>query len=206
MIVIMRDGGELSDLFRTCVGKPPGIRTLATGDVLFRAGQPVHSLHVIREGSVSLVRTDAAGEAITLYTATAGECVAEPSLFAERYHCDACAASTTSVAVYPRDAVLQGLRSNPDMALHMAANMAELVQTTRTRIAVLGLKKARDRVLRYLQLARRDEDGSGYVHVRSDWKTVATELALTHEAVYRALAQLERDGLIQRQGKRVWLT
>jgi DNA-binding MarR family transcriptional regulator len=30
------------------------------------------------------------------------------------------------------------------------------------------------------------------------WKTIATEIGLTHEAVYRALAELERDGLIER--------
>ncbi|MFV8833576.1 Crp/Fnr family transcriptional regulator [Aquisalimonas sp. APHAB1-3] len=177
---------------------------MTTGDVLFRATQPVHSLHVVREGSVALIRTDARGEEITLYKAIAGECVAEPSLFAERYHCDARAVSPTSVTVYPRQAVLESLRSNPDMALQAAMSMAHLVQSTRTRVALLSLNKARDRILHYLQLARRN--GADHVDMLSDWKAVATELSLTHEAVYRALAQLEREGLIQRESKRVWLT
>ena len=83
-------------------------------------------------------------------------------------------------------------------------SMAHLVQATRTRVALLSLNKARDRILRYLQLARRN--GADHVDMRSDWKAVATELSLTHEAVYRALAQLEREGLIRRESKRVWLT
>ena len=34
---------------------------------------------------------------------------------------------------------------------------------------------------------------------------IATEIGLTHEAVYRALAELEREGLIQRDEKAVVL-
>ena len=99
---------------------------------------------------------------------------------------------------------MQGLRSNPDMALQMTARMARLVQATRTRVALVSLNKACDRVLRYIQLAQRDDTGHFAIH--SSWKAVATELALSHEAVYPALARLEREELIQRKGKDVWLT
>ncbi|MBX9702015.1 MAG: hypothetical protein K2X74_21450, partial [Acetobacteraceae bacterium] len=31
------------------------------------------------------------------------------------------------------------------------------------------------------------------------WKALATELGLTHEATYRALARLEREGMLSRE-------
>jgi DNA-binding MarR family transcriptional regulator len=43
------------------------------------------------------------------------------------------------------------------------------------------------------------------VELERTWKTIATEIGLTHEAVYRALAELERDGLIERDEKAVVL-
>jgi DNA-binding Lrp family transcriptional regulator len=43
------------------------------------------------------------------------------------------------------------------------------------------------------------------VELERPWKTIATEIGLTHEAVYRALAELERDGLIERDEKAVVL-
>jgi DNA-binding Lrp family transcriptional regulator len=43
------------------------------------------------------------------------------------------------------------------------------------------------------------------VELERTWKVIATEIGLTHEAVYRALAELERDGLIERDGKVVVL-
>lgn len=45
----------------------------------------------------------------------------------------------------------------------------------------------------------------GRVDLERTWKMIATEIGLTHEAVYRALAELEREGLIQRDEKAVVL-
>ena len=59
-------------------------------------------------------------------------------------------------------------------------------------------------MLRYIQLVQRDD--TGHVAIHPKWKAVAIELALTDEAVYRALAHLEREGVIQRNGKNLWLT
>ena len=44
-----------------------------------------------------------------------------------------------------------------------------------------------------------------HVVLERTWKAIATEIGLTHEAVYRALAELEREGLIERDEKSVVL-
>ncbi|MBX9700679.1 MAG: helix-turn-helix domain-containing protein, partial [Acetobacteraceae bacterium] len=45
------------------------------------------------------------------------------------------------------------------------------------------------------------EDDDGLRHLGRSWKTLAAELGLTHEATYRALARLERAGLVRRDGR-----
>jgi DNA-binding MarR family transcriptional regulator len=66
----------------------------------------------------------------------------------------------------------------------------------RGQIELLNIRPARERVLAYLHnhlsaSARR-------VDLERTWKAIASEIGLTHEAVYRALAELEREGLIER--------
>jgi CRP-like cAMP-binding protein len=104
---------------------------------------------------------------------------------------------------YPKRALLSALREDSVAALALTDHLARQVQTLRGQVELLNIKSARDRVLAYLhnQLsasARRLEP-------ERTWKTIATEIGLTHEAVYRALAELERDGLIERDEKAVVL-
>jgi DNA-binding MarR family transcriptional regulator len=77
------------------------------------------------------------------------------------------------------------------------------VQALRGRIELLNVKPARDRVLGYLH--SRLAASATAVELDQTWKAIAGEIGLTHEAVYRALAELERDGLIQRDGNAVTL-
>lgn len=38
----------------------------------------------------------------------------------------------------------------------------------------------------------------GSLHLQSDLKSMASEIGVTHEALYRAIATLEKDGLLIR--------
>ena len=62
---------------------------LLVGQMLFSAGEPVRSMYVMREGSVRLVRHHPTGASVVLQRAGPGHLLAEASMFAARYHCDA---------------------------------------------------------------------------------------------------------------------
>lgn len=68
---------------------------------------------------------------------------------------------------------------------------------------ILNLRAATDRLMAYFRLYPSTD--SDRLVIDQTWKQLASELGLTHEAVYRALARLERDGAIQRDGVRVRL-
>jgi hypothetical protein len=67
-------------------------RALAAGDVLFRAGDPIRSLFLVASGALVLSRSLPHGSDLVLQRAGPGAVLAEASLFAESYHCDAIAA------------------------------------------------------------------------------------------------------------------
>src|SRR5688572_10836366 len=104
----------MPDIFETLAAKAAGRRKLAAGETLFRAGDRVKALYVVVTGRLQLVRTSAAGSAVTLHRAGDGEAFAEPSLFSERYHCDAVAEVPTEVIAYAKADIVKGLAKDSD--------------------------------------------------------------------------------------------
>jgi CRP-like cAMP-binding protein len=172
-------------------------RALKAGQSLFRTGARTAGLFEIVKGKVRLVRVDRSGREAVLYTAAAGDTVAEASLFSSSYHCDAVAATDAVVRLYPKAAVLAELERNPKAAQSFMAMFARQVMTLRTRLELRNIHSARDRVRHYLAV---NADPSGRIVILSGTlKDVAAELGLTHEALYRTLAAMAADGEIERQ-------
>lgn len=171
-------------------------RALKAGDVLFRAEQRTVGLYEVINGKLRLVRVDRAGREALLHVAVAGETLAEASLFASSYHCDAIAATNAVVRLYPKALVLAEFERDPQAAQAFMAMLARQVMKLRTRIEQRNIHSARDRVRHYLAL-NTGADGRN-VKVTGTLKDLAGELGLTHEALYRTLADLAATGEIER--------
>lgn len=143
------------------------------------------------------MRVNRAGRETVLYVAMAGETIAEASLFSASYHCDAIATTDAVVRLYPKAAVLAEFDRNPKAARKFAAVLARQVMTLRTRLEQRNIRAARDRVRHYLAVSA-DADGRTVV-LSGTLKDVAGELGLTHEALYRTLAEMAAAGEIERR-------
>ena len=194
--------GVIEMLERLSAGAGVG-RRLGAGEMLFATGDPVRSLFVVEGGRLRLLRHTVHGAALVLHVAHAGEAFAEASLFSRTYQCDAVAEIASTVIAYSKRALLGALREDPEAAVTFVGHLARQVQALRGRIELLNVKSARDRVLGYLH--SRLGASATTVELDRTWKAIASEIGLTHEAVYRALAELERDGLIERNGNAVAL-
>jgi CRP-like cAMP-binding protein len=186
----------------------PTVHRIAAGGILFRRGAKTQGIFRLVKGRIRLVRTTADGAEVSMHTAQPGELFAEASLFSARYHCDALALKDSEVLFYAKAALERQLKMHPQAIWAFAAEMAHRIQGLRTQLEIRQIRSARQRVLQAL-------------HVRSDeagrWKPAGTlkqfaeEIGLTHEALYRAMAALEKEGYIQRHsgeiallGKRFW--
>jgi CRP-like cAMP-binding protein len=179
-------------------------RKLKAGELLFHLGDKTVGLYEVIAGRLRLMRVDRSGHEIVLYVAGEGETIAEASLFSPAYHCDAIAASDAVVRVYPKAAVLTAFAKDPKAAQAFAATLARQVMNLRTRLELRNIRSARERVRQFLAL-NASADGRT-VELRGTVKELANELGLTHEALYRTLAALERTGEIRRGRGKIVLT
>jgi len=178
-------------------------RKLKAGEALFRLGDKTAGLFEVLTGRVRLTRVDRSGHEVILYVAGAGETLAEASLFSPSYHCDAIASTDAVVRLYPKPALLAAFDKDPKAAQAFTATLVHQVMNLRTRIEQRNIRSARERVRHYLKL-NAAADGRT-VALRGTLKDLAAELGLTHEALYRTLARLERAGEIRRSRGKITL-
>lgn len=171
-------------------------RALKAGQALFRRGQRTAGFYEVIAGSVRLVRVDRAGRETALHTASAGETLAEASLFASVYHCDAIATTDAVVRLYPKALMLGEFQRDPKAAQAFMAMLAHQVVNLRTRLEQRNIHSAHDRIWHYLAV-NTGADGHT-VKVTGTLKNLAAELGLTHEALYRTLADMAAAGEIER--------
>ncbi len=172
-------------------------RKLDAGDALFRSGSKTVGLYQVLDGTVCLIRTDRSGREAVLQKASAGDMLAEASLFSSTYHCEAIAKTAATVRLYPKAILLAELRREPKIALAFAGMLARQVMTLRTRLEQRNIHSARDRVRHYL--AVNADPSRRTVKLSGTLKDVAAELGLTHEALYRTLAEMSAEGEIERR-------
>ncbi len=167
-------------------------RKLKAGQSLFRQGDPAIGLYEVVSGKVRLVRVDRSGREAVLYSAGAGDTIAEASLFAPSYHCDAIATTPSVVRLYPKAALLAELQRDPQAAQAFMAMLAQQVMSLRTRLEQRNIHSARERVRHHLAI-NVGADGRT-VALKGTLKELAAMLGLTHEALYRTLAEMEVGG------------
>ena len=176
---------------------------LKAGEPLFRLGDKTVGLCEVITGRVRLARVDRSGREIVLHVAGPGETLAEASLFSSHYHCDAIASTAAVVRVYPKRDVLAAFAQSPKAAQAFSEMLARQVMSLRTRIEQRNIRSARERVRHFLVLNVGPDRRT--VEMRGTLKDLAAEIGLTHEALYRTLAALQRSGEIKRKGDKIVL-
>lgn len=162
--------------------------SLEAGVSLFLQNAPTRGLYFLEHGGLELRRFSGIGDTIILHRVTKGETFAEASLFASGYHCEAVATIKSDVLELDRKAVLDYFAADKEFAIALTARFASQIQSYRRRLEIVAIRSAMDRVHAALL------DGM----LTGNIKSFASEIGLSHEAVYRALSQLVRQKHIEK--------
>ena len=179
-------------------------RNLEVDDVLFREGDSVESFFFVESGCVRLVVYPTAGKELVLYRARDKEVFAEEHLVQSSYGYTAIADLRTRVHYVPTEAVFQDLRSSQVGLERYLSCLSGRYLQLRVSFERLGIASARGRVLHFLEALSKEKNGEP-LDLHGRVKSLSNDLNLTHEAFYRALSALERDGRITRDGGRISL-
>jgi CRP-like cAMP-binding protein len=175
-------------------------RRYQRGTLLFQTGRRPGSMHFVSGGEVILQRLGEDGEVAILQRTRHGF-VGEASLQADRYHCDAVVVTDANVTRVPRPALLAALTSDAAFALRWIGMLNKEVRRLRQQCERLSLHTVEARLL---HLVRTEGDASG-LPIGSGLKTLAPEIGVTQEALYRCVAGLEKRGVMMRVESRLVL-
>lgn len=178
---------------------PVALHTQCSGSLirknerLFLTGQKPQWMFFVVAGEVILERAGLQGEPVIIQRTRQGF-VSEASLKTSRYHCDAVAIVDTTVIQVPAQALVDAMDRDSAFASRWIGMLTHEVRRLRLHLERLSMKSVQDRLLHLIQT----EGHQGQYDVPSGLKTLAAELGVTHEALYRTMATLQKAGRISK--------
>lgn len=173
----------MSDLISRLASISMSEKTIDAGAFLFLQGDPVHVLHVVRTGTVHLVRHQPNGATAVLQRATEDRILAEASVYSDTYHCDGLAVSPATILLVPVANVKRLLEVDGSFANLWAAYLARELQAARKRAEIMSLKTVKAKLDAWLAW------NDGEFPLKGMWKQLADDIGVSREALYREVAK-----------------
>ena len=163
------------------------------GTALFLTGEQPKWMFFVSAGEVVLERHGVDGQQACLQRCQSGF-VGEASLTSSRYHCDGRTTLSTQVTKVPIQVLRQALKNDAAFAERWIDMLSREVRKLRLQNERLSLPKVQDRLLHLIET----EGTDGRYALTFSVKDLAKQLAVTHEALYRAITRLVELGRIER--------
>lgn len=179
---------------------PEAVQTLCKmtsvkkGTLLFQTSKKPELMFFVLNGEVTLERLSQHGEPVVLQRTRYGF-VSEASLQSPKYHCDGRVVANSEIIQIPLSALADALNSDAAFAARWIRMLNQEVKRLRLQCERLSMKSVKDRVLHLIHT----EGKYGQYQVTTGLKSLAGELGVTHEALYRTLAALEQSREIKRE-------
>ena len=169
-------------------------KRLKKSTLLFKTGKKPEWMFFVLSGEVTLERLSPHGDPVVLQRTRHGF-VSEASLQSPKYHCDAVVVANSEIIQIPIQTLADTLSTDPDFAGRWINMLNQEVKRLRLQCERLSMKSVKDKVLHLINT----EGQNGKYQVSTGLKSLAGELGITHEAMYRTLAALEKSKTIRRE-------
>ncbi|HEX5258471.1 MAG TPA: Crp/Fnr family transcriptional regulator [Sphingomicrobium sp.] len=169
---------DLSEAVRSLPGCRAERRASTT---LFRRDDRVRQLHMVEAGCIHLVRYGEDGSSAVMQRATAGDVLAESSIFSDRYHCDALVIADAMLWTIDVATARAAFESDSHFAESFARHLAREVMRMRSRVEVLSRRTVQNRLDGWFAL------NGGALPPKGSWRSVAEDIGVSPEAFYREL-------------------
>ena len=173
---------------------------LARQEYLFQPNDSVDSIYYVIKGQLRALRYQYDGKAAVMMHSTADTFFAPVSINMESYPCAAVANKATQLLKIPKATLMNLLQSDAKFSLQFIGAIAMDLKKQCSNAERLRIKSARDRVIHFITCESPD---SKTLELKCPVTTWADELGLEPESLYRTLTNMEKDGLISRDKKRI---
>jgi CRP-like cAMP-binding protein len=182
------------------------LRSVNRGTVIAPQGTRLGSAMLVVRGRLRSVCRAANGREISVEVFRAGELVADGAVGPDvPLPSDWEAAENGAVLMIPREAFVSCLRTAPDVALALAAELCSRLERSKQLATGLALSGVQERVVaRLIALGRQDgavgPDGL-LVRNRPTQQELANQIGACRETVSRTVSDLVRQGLLTPRGR-----
>lgn len=173
---------------------------LPKGTRLFKAGDKPERMFFVVNGEVVLERPGLQGASVILQRTRRGF-VGEASLKSAKYHCHGQVVADTRIVQIPIRKVRDAIDSDPAFAGRWIGMLNKEVKRLRLQCERLSLTKVQDRFVHLLET----EGDDGRFPIGAGIKSLAGELGVTHEALYRCIYAMEKQGALKRTASHLCL-
>lgn len=182
-------------------------RPVERGGRLFRAGAPLTSVFVARDGAFKTVTVSEDGEEQVLGFHLPGDLIGLDALGAGLHRCDAIALTTANVCELPFEDLASVASQLPSLQQQLLRVIGYSGDRDHDHMEILVRRQANERIALFLHgLGER----YGLIGLRTDTfklpmsrEDIARYLGLALETVSRGFSRLQEDGIIAVQGRQI---
>ncbi len=179
------------------------------GEVLYRMGQPLEYIYVIRGGSVKTCVGTEDGQVQVMGFHAAGELLGLNAIGTRQHNCEARAMGTTSVCEVSVERFEELARQDPAIQYEIFKIMGAEIRHSQELLLLLGKHNAEERLATFLlslseQFAKRNCSATEF-YLSMSRSDIGNYLGIAEETVCRLFARLEDDGLISSECRHIKL-
>ena len=179
------------------------------GEVLFRRGDPAIGFHIIVFGQVKLAFTSPRGDEKVVDLVGQGGSFGEAVMFMERPHVVTAQALSDTLLLYiPREVVFAELERDPRFVRRIIAGLSIRLHSLMSDLESDSLHSGTQRIIGYLLRDSEDDSKSRRaleVTLPATKGVIASRLSLTQEHFSRILHDLAARGLIEVNGRSIFI-
>lgn len=188
--------------------EPAEIISLSRGDCVHEQGDNARRFGFLLSGSLKLYRLTQDGQEKVFRILTSGDSLAEGMLFSitTEHNYTAKAIESSEAVMFPLELYRDMILDSSEMSIALLSQLAKMEQDSLETLEILSFKKSMDRVVRYLlyQALRCCKSCSApQFELPASKRLIASQLSIQPETLSRVLNQMERDGLLLLEGRRI---
>ncbi|MGV6859901.1 MAG: Crp/Fnr family transcriptional regulator [bacterium] len=173
---------------------------LRKGECLFQPGDGVESIYYVISGQLRALRYQLDGKPAVMMHSCEDNFFAPVSINMETYPCAAMASKATTLLKIPKGFLIDLFHSDPAFSLKFIGSISMDLKNQCSNAERLRIKSARGRILHFITCESPD---SRTLELKCTLTTWAEELGIEPESLYRTLAEMEKEGIIARENKRI---
>lgn len=182
--------------------------TVKKGEPLFEEGESLHGVYCVKDGIAKMTKLSANGKDQIIKLVKKGELLGQRSLISEEAaNLSAVAIEDMEVCFIPKTEVLQFFNENNKFSMELMKTICGDLKDADDHMVDMAQKTVKQRLASTLLELEKNfglqEDGS--LHIQLSREEIASMIGTATESCIRLLSELNKEGLIEIQGKKITL-